>query len=122
MKNYRTMRFTSGVFWVLGWLTTILGCFLVFATVATFPPAVRGVEDYLTIYLYLTTLSPGLGMILGGIFTVAFGQAISAVADMASNSWHLQEIAENTKNTKNTRYQIAENTGHRAPTISLLSR
>jgi hypothetical protein len=81
----------SVVLQVLGWLTVLLGCFFAF----NFTQAIVTVPSNIAGRLGDMTLLASGGMIIAGLFTVAIGHAISAIADIAHNSWHLREIAEN---------------------------
>ena len=92
MKHYRSMRFMSGVLRVLGWLIFIFGCLFAYPNIEHLI-RIPGVSDD----FHLRMVFLGGGMALTGLFIVAAGQAISALADMASNSWRLREIAENSK-------------------------
>jgi hypothetical protein len=94
MKNYGAMRFVAGLMQILGWLTVLLGI-LVFIISAGGERNAYGNSGAVGVIAFLI----GGAIALTGMFTVAAGQLISAMADMATNSWYLRGIAENSVKT-----------------------
>jgi hypothetical protein len=98
MKNYRAMRFVAGLLKLIGWLTVAVGVVVLVVSITA------GQNVPVTPYV-----SPGAALLIAvlisasiiilGIFNVAAGEMISALADMAVNSAYLPAIAANTQKT-----------------------
>jgi hypothetical protein len=93
MQKYGAMRFVAFVMQLFGWVMVLLGIFLVvigvMGNISDVPSHLRGLSGYHVIV--------ASGVVLTGIFTVAAGQMVVAIADMATNSWHLREIADHSR-------------------------
>ena len=115
MKNYGAMRFVAGILKLCGWLTIAIGILLIAVMVAGNLNLPRSVGvDQISIAL-IAALAGGF-IILTGIFTVASGEMISALADIATNSHHLPKIAANSEKTVGFFAQIT-NGSSRAPPV-----
>jgi hypothetical protein len=110
MKNYGAMRFVAGVMQLMGWLTVLLGVLAFVLNLGG--PSVPNLG-----LTGIGALLIGGGVVLTGIFTIAAGQMVVALADMATNSWHLREIAENAKRTVGFFEHIASPPAANIPTM-----
>jgi hypothetical protein len=113
MKKYGAMRFVAGVMQFVGWATVLFGIIGALAFVLSIfpdiPPHFRAISD--------RSWFTAFGIVLTGIFTIAAGQMVVAIADMATNSWHLREVAENSKKTVGFFEHIASPRATNAPTV-----
>ena len=92
MKNYGAMRFIAGVLQVIGWLTVLFGIAAAVITAGGGPNVYGTNAGAASLIAFLV----GGGIALTGMFTVASGQLITAIADIATNSWYLRSDSEKT--------------------------
>jgi len=95
MKHYGAMRFVAGLLKLLGWLIIAAGVLVVIIGLNAsigLPYMDKGT------FLLVSVLAGGVIVILG-IFAIASGEMISAVADIAVNTALLRSIAANAEKT-----------------------
>ncbi len=95
MKNYGAMRFVAGLLKLIGWLIIAAGALVIIVgfNVSTDMPYLDK-----TMSLVAPIVAGGFIALLG-IFTIASGEMISAVADIAVNTALLRSIAANSEKT-----------------------
>lgn len=101
MKRYTALRFIAGVWKFIGWVvlnSPVLAVVLALVFKAPLPVEQSGDMGLVS----LAVLASFVAAALIGIGFIAFGQLLSAVADMASNSAYLRRIAESADRTANT--------------------
>jgi hypothetical protein len=98
MKNYGAMRFVAVLLKSIGWLTVAVGVAVLVVSIAAGQnvPATPYVSPAM---VFLIALLVSASIIILGIFNVAAGEMVSALADMAVNSAYLPAIAANTQKT-----------------------
>ena len=94
MKQYRDMRFMAFALQLVGWALGVSGVYITAVVLARGPVLS---EPYPGASVY--SLNWGLRYLLVGICIVVAGQLLRAIADMATNSWHLRQIAESKAQT-----------------------
>ncbi len=94
MKNYGAMRFVAGLLKFVGWLIIALGILVLlipFIGAGKLPA-----NSYDSGMIVFFAIISSVSIIIVGIFTVASGEMISAVADIAVNSAVTADTAKKT--------------------------
>src|SRR5262249_5153226 len=112
MKHYGAMRFVAGLLKLIGWL--IIGfaaLVLIVGFTIDVPNMDRGTFVLISIGGFVAT-------VILGIFTIASGEMIAAVADIAVNAAYLRSIAANTEKTAGFFEHISNKSNAPTPTVS----
>jgi len=116
MKNYGAMRFVAGLLKSIGWLTIALGVVVLVVSIAAGQnvPVAPYVSPGAAL---LIAILVSAAIIILGIFNVAAGEMVSAIADMAVNSAYLPMIAANTQKTVGFFEHISNGGSAEAPPV-----
>jgi hypothetical protein len=98
MKNYGALRFISGILKFLGWLIIIASIFVLLIGLLGSANIPRSPYTSPT-GIILVMAAIAFGVFLSGILTVACGELIDAVVDIAMNSAQLRNIAHDAQRT-----------------------
>ena len=114
MKDYGAMRVVAGVLKLFGWITIVIGglFFVLFIVADHNVPSSPYVNHGMVVFIAFVIA--GLVVLLS-IFTVAAGELIAAIADIATNSAQLAKISENTEKTVNFFERVASRVAARSP-------
>ena len=98
MKRYGAMQFVAGLLKLLGWLIVGVGALVMFFSIklGSSVPVSSYLNEGLPLFIGILISA---AIIIVGIFAVAAGEMISAIADIAINTSHLAAIAANTGKT-----------------------
>jgi hypothetical protein len=114
MKHYGAMRFVAGLLKFLGWLTIAVGG-LVIVVVLNGSKNIPSSSYVDPAMVFLVALVIGGLIIITGVFWIAAGEMVSAIADIATNSAHLPKIAENSDRTVGFFEHISTRSNAQAP-------
>jgi hypothetical protein len=117
MKRYGAMRFVAGLLKFFGWVTIAIGGLVIVAVLNGNRniPSSSYVDPAM---ILLVALVIGGLIIITGIFWIAAGEMVSAIADIASNSAYMRQIAENSDKTVGFFEHISGRNNSRAPAVA----
>ncbi len=93
MKNYGAMRFVAGLLKFVGWLIIAFG---ILVLLIPFIGAGNMPANFDSGMIVVFAIISSVSIIIAGIFTVASGEMISAVADIAVNTAETADTAKKT--------------------------